>query len=113
MHWNSRWRTPAASYTRENLNPTCALVGVGYPFRLATIVAADGGVTKAADLGGLRVPGPYKAAPIADILIDALLANAGLSTADVKLVPVAGFREAISGFDAGRIDVMADVISPA
>jgi TRAP-type uncharacterized transport system substrate-binding protein len=26
---------------------------------------------------------------------------------------VAGFREAISGFDAGRIDVMADVISPA
>ena len=95
--------------TQSNLR----LVGVGYPFRLASIVAADSEATKAADLRGMRVPGPYKAAPIADILIDALLANAGLSTADVKQVPVAGFRDAISGFDAGRIDVMVDVVSPA
>lgn len=91
--------------------PNLRLVGVTYPFRLTLMVTADSGISRPEDVRGLRVPGPFKASPAGDILVEALLANAGLSTGDVQQIPVTGFRESLDEFGAGRLDVIVDAAS--
>lgn len=63
-----------------------------------------------ADVRGLRLAGVYDGAPIGRLLTDAYLANAGMTTNDVEIVPTSSFRDSVELFVSGRIDAVIVVI---
>ncbi|MCP4329932.1 MAG: TAXI family TRAP transporter solute-binding subunit [Alphaproteobacteria bacterium] len=91
-------------------NPNIRLITATYPFRVAFAVMADSGIGSVADLKGKRLPSGYGAAKIGPVLQDGLLANAGLTMADVTAVPITHFSEGRDLFGRGIIDAIIAVI---
>ena len=69
-------------------NPNLRLVGATYPFMVNFLVPADSGIRTNSELRGRRLPTAYTSHPIVAVALDALLANGGLTVADVTAVPV-------------------------
>ena len=89
---------------KDRKNPDLRLVGVMFPIQNGIAVPNDSPVKSIKDLKGLRMPSQFTAQRTVQIVQDAMLASAGLSTADMNGFPIA---EMIRGMDAladGKVD---------
>jgi TRAP transporter TAXI family solute receptor len=75
------------------------------PFRVAIFARADSDIHTLADLRGKRVPAGWTSQKIIGSLMNAVLANGGLSYDDVEQVPVANVPSAADDFATGKTDV--------
>ena len=92
-------------------NPNLRLVSVMYPLLLTLATRADeSSVQTLSDLKGLRVPGEYRGAPVGRILVDAMLANGGLTSDDVNIVPISSFHDGTEAFASGRADAVLVIL---
>lgn len=94
-------RGPFKDRPHENLR----VVGVMYPFRVGFFVRDDSDIRTVADLKGQRIGSEYTSQRIIGILVNAMLANAGLSMDDMEAVPVENIVRQADDFAAGKLDV--------
>jgi uncharacterized protein len=76
------------------------------PYRVAMHVRADSSIKSIADLKGKRVSSGYNAQKTIARIIEAHLANAGLTYKDVVGVPAPNVVRAAEDFKSGRVDVL-------
>lgn len=81
------------------------VVGVMFPIKSGFFVRKDSPIKSAADLKGKAVPYGYTTQEIIRTVIDGLLANAGLTAADIKPVLVPNLIRGVDEFISGRADV--------
>lgn len=75
------------------------------------IMVPDGSkVRKLSDLRGMRVPAGFKSAPLFIFLMKGFLANGGLTSDDIKRVPVVALRQHWTLFAQGKIDIGLAVV---
>ena len=84
--------------------PDLRLIGSIHPLRVAFFVRKDSDLKTIADLKGKRVPIGYSAMRTIDAITNAVLATAGLTTADVKPVPVPNVVRGADDFMSGNAD---------
>jgi TRAP transporter TAXI family solute receptor len=80
------------------------VVGVMFPIRSGFFVRKDSPIRSATDLKGKTIAYGYTTQEIIKTVVDGLLANAGLSAADVKTVLVPNLIRGVDEFIAGRSD---------
>ncbi|MDC1207904.1 TAXI family TRAP transporter solute-binding subunit [Litorivicinus sp.] len=93
-------RGPFKGRVSENLR----VVAVVYPFEVGFFVKSDSDIKTVADLKGRKVSTEYSGQKIIGILSRAVLANAGLSVADVDGVPVTNIIGNADDFSAGKTE---------
>ena len=81
------------------------VVGVMFPIKSGFFVRKDSPIKSAVDLKGKAVPYGYTTQEIIRTVIDGLLANAGLTAADVRPVLVPNLIRGVDEFISGRADV--------
>ena len=81
-------------------------VGSMIPYRVAMHVRADSDIKTMADLKGKRVSSGFNAQKTIGRIIEAHLANAGLSHKDVVGVPTPNVVSQANDFKAGKVDVL-------
>ena len=79
------------------------LVAVTIPNSISLVVSANSGITKVTELKGKRVAGKFPT-PSLQAQTEAILANGGLSFADVKIIPVDSPPSGIKAVTEGRAD---------
>jgi len=85
------------------------MAAVLMPFRAGLIVPKSLGAGSVAELKGKRWPA-FKAGSLGDHVVKAFLANAGLTMADVKAVPVPNFPRMWNSFKQGTTDATIVVV---
>lgn len=85
--------------------PELRIASVMIPFRVAMFAKAGSDIKTVADLKGKRVPSGWASQKIIDTLMNAELANAGLTYDDVVKVPTANVVGSANDFAAGKNDV--------
>jgi len=95
--------TGTGIYTGQKLANLRA-VAVLMPIKVAFFVAKSSPIKTMQDLKGKRVPGGYSAQKTVDLTIRGLFANANMSYADVKVVPVPNVVRGADDFIQGKID---------
>ena len=91
-------------------NPNLRLVGPTYPSRVGYLVRIDSGMTSIKDLRGKRLATEFSSGPVIAVASKAMLANAGLTLADIVAVPTANIRQANQDFAAGKTDAVISVV---
>jgi len=91
-------------------NPNVRLMFVMFPLTGSLLVPADSPVKKVADVKGIRMPSGYASQTTGRVIQDGVLATAGLSTADIKAVPVVNLFAGVDALAGGRVD--AAIITP-
>lgn len=81
------------------------VVTVLMPLRTAFFVKKDSPIKSLADLRGKNVPGVFTSQKVVGIITRAVLANAGLTYKDVKMVPVNNVVRGADDFVRGKTDV--------
>jgi TRAP transporter TAXI family solute receptor len=81
-----------------------ATVMLGSPNRLSLVTTKDSGINSLKDLKGKRVVANYGAFSGATITAQSALANAGLTTDDVRVVNVSSYPEGVRAVMEGRAD---------
>jgi TRAP transporter TAXI family solute receptor len=84
--------------------PDLRLIGSIHPLRVAFFVRKDGDLKTIADLKGKRVNVGYSAMRTIDVIVNSMLATAGLTQADVKQVPVPNVIRGADDFLSGAAD---------
>jgi TRAP transporter TAXI family solute receptor len=79
-------------------------VAVISPFRVALFARADSNIRTIGDLEGKRLPSGWSSQKIIGVLVDGVLANAGLTYDDVIAVPAANVVAGANDFAAGKVD---------
>lgn len=79
-------------------------VMLGSPIRLSLVTTKDSGINSLKDLKGKRVVANYGAFAGSTITAESTLANAGLTTDDVKVVSVSSYPEGVRALMEGRAD---------
>jgi TRAP transporter TAXI family solute receptor len=87
---------------KKNIRYTASLL----PYRVAMHVRADSDIKTLADLKGKRVGAGFNAQKTIGRIIEAHLANAGLSYKDVIGVPTPNVLTQANDFKSGKVDVM-------
>ena len=87
---------------RKNIRYVASMV----PYRVAMHVRADSDIRTMADLKGKRVSAGFNAQKTIGRIIEAHLANAGLSMKDVAGVPTPNVVSQANDFKAGKVDVL-------
>lgn len=90
---------------KDKPNPNLKVVGVMYPFRVGFFVQKDSPIQSMADIEGKRIGSGYTSQRIIGILVNAMLANAGLTMDDMEQVPVENILRQADDFIAGKVDV--------
>jgi uncharacterized protein len=90
--------------------PDLQIATVLVPFRVALFSKKGSDIKTVADLKGKRVPSGWTSQKIIGVLMDAELANAGLTYDDVTKVPVASVVASADDFAAGKLDVFFFVV---
>lgn len=80
-------------------------ISVMLPLRVAIFTRKDSPIKSIKDLKGKRVPGVFATARTLKVLMDAELANAGMSYKDVNMVKAASIISNANDFMAGKTDV--------
>lgn len=89
---------------KDRKNPDLRLVGVVFPIQNGIAVPKDSPVKTLADLKGLRIPNRFTAQSTMLFVQDAILANANLSTSDMKGFPVADQFKGMQALGEGKVD---------
>jgi TRAP transporter TAXI family solute receptor len=79
-------------------------LGVLFPLRVGYFVRKDSGIKSIADLKGKRVTWGYSAMGSIHPVLSALLANGGLTEADIRPVPVPNVVRGADDFGGGKAD---------
>lgn len=95
-----RGRGPFEGQAMDNL----LLIASMFPSPVGMMVAADSGIETITDLEGMRVAWGMPAQPSLQPYIEGSLANGGLTTDDVELVPVNSVGAGVNELMAGRVD---------
>lgn len=86
-------------------HPNLRVVSATIPFRVAIFAKKGSPIKTIKDLRGKRVPGGWSTHKIIQPLMDAELANAGMTYKDVVIVPVPNVVKGANDFAAGKTDV--------
>jgi hypothetical protein len=100
----TRYAVTGAVIYKGKPQPNVRAVSVLTPLRSALFVRKDSGIDTLKDLKGKRVPTQYSSQRVLDLLVQGTLANAGLSYADIKPVPVPHVGRGADDFAAGKSD---------
>jgi TRAP transporter TAXI family solute receptor len=98
--------TGTGDYEGQGKRPAMRYVGALIPYRVALHVRADSGIKTIADLKGKRVSSDFNAQKTIARIIEAHLANAGLTYKDVVKVPAPNVVREAEDFMSGKIDVL-------
>lgn len=85
--------------------PDLRVASVMIPFRVAMFARKGSDIKMVSDLKGKRVPSGWASQKIIDTLMNAELANAGMTYNDVIQVPTANVVGSANDFAAGKVDV--------
>lgn len=85
-------------------NPELRLVGVMFPLPIGIIVANDSPVKSIKELKGMRMPSQFTAMSTIQSVQDAALATGGVSTADMKQLPVSDYLKGMAALGEGKVD---------
>jgi hypothetical protein len=80
------------------------VVAALFPLRVGMFVRADSGIRSIAELKGKRIPAEFPIQRNNHMMIEAALASAGLSYADVKPWPVPDGVRGVDDFIGGKVD---------
>ncbi len=86
-------------------NPNLRTIAVLFPLQVALLVKNDSPIRSPKDLKGKSISYGYASQEVIRILLDGLLANAGLTARDVKTVMVPNLIRGVDELIAGRVDV--------
>jgi uncharacterized protein len=98
--------TGTGEYQGRGKRPVMRYVGALIPYRVAMHVRADSGITTIRDLKGKRVSSDFNAQKTIGRIVEAHLANAGLSYGDVVKVPAPNVVRQAEDFMSGKVDVL-------
>lgn len=99
--------TMTAYAGKENFkvaNPNLRVVAAMFPITAAYLVPDDSPVQTVADLKGKTLPGVFKAQTIGLVLQASVLATAGLTDKDVRIVPTATQFSGVDLLADGKVD---------
>jgi hypothetical protein len=85
-------------------NPNIRMVTVIFPLRQAILVRKDSPIKSLADLKGKRLAGEYQGQRTLAILLDSVLATAGMTTKDVQIVPAPNVLRGLDELGRGAAD---------
>jgi TRAP transporter TAXI family solute receptor len=91
-------------------NKDLRIVTVLFQLPVSVLVAGDSPAKSIKDVKGMRLPGGFPGQTVGRVLADALLASEGLTTNDVKIVPVVNLFQGVDALGAGKLD--AAIIGP-
>jgi uncharacterized protein len=86
-------------------NPNLRAIAVLFPLQVGLLVRNDSPIKSTKDLNGKTFSYGYASQEVIKILLDGMLANAGLTVNDVKTVMVPNLIRGIDELIAGRVDV--------
>jgi TRAP transporter TAXI family solute receptor len=86
-------------------NPNIRAMAVLFPIQVALLVRNDSPIKTTKDLRGRTFAYGFQSQEVIRILLDGLLANAGLTVKDVKTVMVPNLIRGVDELIAGRVDV--------
>jgi uncharacterized protein len=86
-------------------NPKLRTVGVLFPFKVGFFVRNDSPIKSVADMKGKTFAYGFTSQEIIKTIADAMLANGGLTSNDVRTVLVPNLIRGADDFIAGRVDV--------
>ncbi len=98
--------TGTGEYQGQGPHPAMRYVGSLIPYRVAMHVRADSSIKTISDLKGKRVSSDFNAQKTIARIIEAHLANAGLTFNDVIRVPAPNVVRQAEDFMSGKVDVM-------
>ncbi|HWP34939.1 MAG TPA: TAXI family TRAP transporter solute-binding subunit [Thermodesulfobacteriota bacterium] len=81
------------------------MIGVLFPIKVGLFVRKDSPIRTVKDIRGKAIAYGYTSQEIIKTLVDGILANAGLTAADVRTVLVPNLIRGVDEFIAGRVDV--------
>ena len=97
----------------KRAQPNLRIVSLLFPFRVGLFVRADSAVKSLQDLKGKTISYGYATQEIIKLNVDAMLANAGLTIADMRPVMVPNLIRGVDELIAGRVDVTTFAIGSA
>ena len=100
------YTTGTGEYEGKGSKPVMRNAGSLIPYRVAMHVRADSPIKSIRDLKGKKVSSEFNAQKTIARIIEAHLANAGLSYRDVVGVPAPNVVRQAEDFMSGRVDVM-------
>lgn len=86
-------------------NPNLRTVAVLFPLTVGLLVRNDSPIRSVKDLKGRSISYGYSSQEVIRILLDGLLANAGLTVADMKPVMVPNLVRGVDELMSGRVEV--------
>jgi uncharacterized protein len=105
--------TGGGEYEGQGEHKNIRLIASLTPYRVAIHVRADSGINSLADLKGKRVSGGFNAQKTIKRIIEAHLANAGLTYKDVSEVLTPNVSRSAEDFTAGRTDALFFAVGSA
>lgn len=84
--------------------PNLRIVGVMFSLPIGIAVANNSAYKTIADLKGVRMPSDFPAQSTIVTIQDAVLATGGLSTADMKRLPVPNYVKGMEALGEGKVD---------
>ena len=91
--------------SNKHPNPNIRAMAVLFPIQVGLLVRNDSPIKSVKDLRGKTFAYGFTSQEVIRILLDGLLANAGLSVKDVKTVMVPNLIRGVDELIAGRVDV--------
>ena len=86
-------------------NPKLRTVGVLFPFKVGFFVRNDFPIKSVADMKGKTIAYGFTGQEIIKTIADAMLANGGLTAADMRTVLVPNLVRGVDDFIAGRVEI--------
>lgn len=105
--------TGTGDYQDKGVHKNLRLVASIVPLRVAMHVRADSNIRSIKDLKGKRVSSGFNTQKTIGRIIEAMLANAGLTYNDVSQVPAPNVVRAADDFKSGKVDVLYFAVGSA